>query len=95
MSKEQEFINLAKTYEKLSEELDTVREELTVAMVALGVDKYAQDDETGAVYKTVKPNGTFVAFRDIGYKRTNLEGEKGGGGTVLSKKEAQEAGFNL
>ncbi len=93
MTREQQFIDLAKRYEKARAEVDALRDELNAAMLSLGYDKYAQDSETGAVYKTVKPNGTFTYYRDIDYKRTALDGERGG--TVLSKKEAQEAGFIL
>ena len=95
MANEMVFVELAKKYEKLREELDLVREQLNTAMLLVGVDFYAQDPVSSAVYKTYKPNGTFTYYREIDYKRTNLEGEKGGGGTVLSKKEAEEAGFVL
>lgn len=93
MTKEEQFIKLAKEYETQKDLAETIREELEQSMLALGYDKYAQDPETGAVYKTVKPEGTFVAYRNITFKRTALDGERGG--TVLSKKEAEEAGFNL
>lgn len=92
MSKEK-FIELAKKLEQQQEEINATREELTKVMLEVGYDQYAQDPQTGLVYKTVKPNGTFIYFRDIDYKRTAKEGERGG--TVLSKKEAQEAGFSL
>ena len=92
MSKEK-FVELAKKYEKQQEEISATREELTAVMAALGVDTYAQDPETLAVYKIIKPLGTFTYYRDIDYKRTALEGERGG--TVLAKKEAEEAGFIL
>jgi hypothetical protein len=93
MTNEETFIKLAKEYERQRDLLDAIREELEQAELALGYDKYAQDPETGAVYKTVKPEGTFVPYRTITFKRTALEGERGG--TVLSKKEAEEAGFSL
>jgi len=93
MTKEETFIKLAKEYETQKDLLDTIREELEVAANDLGVDRYAQDPETGAVYKVIRPEGTFVSYRAIGFKRTALEGERGG--TVLSKKEAEEAGFVL
>lgn len=92
MSKER-FVELAKETERLHDELQAKFEELNKVMTELGIDTYAQDPVTLAVYKIIKPNGTFVAFRDIGYKRTALEGERGG--TVLAKKEAEEAGFVL
>lgn len=93
MTKEQRFIDLAKRYESLQDEMDLLREDMNETMLALGYDTYAQDPETGAVYKIIKPEGTFVAYRTIAYKRTALDGERGG--TVLSKKEAQEAGFDV
>lgn len=89
----EKFIELAKKYEKQSEELDKTREELAAVMTDLGVGTYVQDPVTNAVYKVVEPNGTFMYYRKIDYKRTALDGERGG--TVLSKKEAQEAGFIL
>lgn len=91
--KSKEFLELAKQFEKASDEFNALRERLITAMIRLGVDQYVQDPETKAVYKIIKPAGTFVPFREIDYKRTALEGERGG--TVLSKKEATEAGFIL
>ena len=93
MTKEQRFIDLAKRHEDLQAEMNLLREDMTAAMLDLGVDKYAQDPETMAVYKIIKPLGAFTYYRDIDYKRTALDGERGG--TVLSKKEAEEAGFIL
>lgn len=92
MSKER-FVELAKKLEQQQKEVNVTREELTSVMQGLGLDTYAQDPETLAVYKIIKPNGTFMYYRDIDYKRTALEGEKGG--TVLAKSEAQEMGFIL
>ena len=92
MSKEK-FVELAKKMESQQKEINVTRDELTAVMTALGIDTYAQDPETLAVYKIIKPNGTFMYYKDIDYKRTALEGEKGG--TVLAKSEAQEAGFIL
>ncbi len=93
--KEEKFVELARYYEELKERLNAVREELDSVMLDLNCDHYVQDPSTLAVYKIYKPQGTFVSFRNLDYKRTSLEGEKGGGSTVLSKKEAQEAGFIL
>lgn len=92
-TKEQKFIRLAKEMEALSEAYAAKKEELNQAMVELGVDTYVQCPDTLIVYKIVKPSGTFVSFREIDYKRTAKEGERGG--TVLAKKEAEEAGFTL
>lgn len=87
------FIRLAKQAEELQEKLNEVRNQLNTVMVELKEGTYIQDPETLAVYKIVKPLGRFVHYVDLDYKRTALAGEKGG--TVLSKKEAQEAGFVL
>ena len=89
------FIELAKKLEAIEKERDVVREELEKEMLEIGIDALVQDPDTKAVYKTYRPTGTFISFREIDYKRTNLPGEKGGGPSVLSKKEAQEAGFEL
>lgn len=92
-TKEQRFIRLAKEMEAKSEEMNALREELNAAMADMGVNTYAQDPVTLLVYKVIKPQGTFTYFRDLDYKRTAKEGEKGG--TVLAKSEAEEAGFTL
>lgn len=87
------FIELATQYENLSDQISAVRTDLEVIMKELKVDSYVQDPATLLVYKIVKPNGTFMYYRDIDYKRTAKEGERGG--TVLAKKEAEEQGFTL
>lgn len=87
------FITLAQQYESLKDQMSAVRTDLEVVMKEIGLDTFTQDPVTLLVYKIVKPNGTFMYYRDIDFKRTAKEGEKGG--TVLSKKEAQEAGFVL
>jgi hypothetical protein len=89
------FLELAKKSEKLQEELTKLNEELQIEMKTLAVGQYVQDPETLAVYKIIVPTGTFVSFKPLDYKRTNIEGEKGGGPSVLAKKEAEEAGFVL
>lgn len=89
------FLELAKKSEKLLEELKKTQEELDTEMKLIGLEKYIQDPDTLAVYKIIEPNGTFISFKKIDYKRTNLEGEKGGGPSVLAKKEAEELGFKL
>jgi len=89
------FLELAKKFEKLQEEMNKTREDLEGEMINIGLEKYIQDPDTLAVYKIIVPTGTFVSFRQIDYKRTNLDGEKGGGPSVLAKKEAEEKGFIL
>jgi hypothetical protein len=90
---QKEFVRLAAKYEAIKDELDDTREKLQSVMKEVGLDTYTQDPNTLLVYKIHKPNGTFMYYRDIDFKRTAKEGEKGG--TVLSKKEAEEAGFTL
>lgn len=90
--KQVRFLELAKYQEELKGKLDEVRQELTSLMTELGIGTYIQDNDSLAVYKVVKPQGTFMYYKDIDYVRTALEGERAGS---LSKKEAEEAGFTL
>jgi hypothetical protein len=89
----EKFLALAYEIERYEELLVARKKELHAVMVDLKEGSYIQDPATLVVYKIVKPNGRFVYYSDLDYKRTALPGEKGG--TVLSKKEAQEAGFDL
>lgn len=93
-NQQKRFFELAIRYEKLSEEMNQVREEMEVIMNMLGVNSYHQDPETQLVYKVVEPSGTFIYFRKIDFRRTNRLGENRGG-SALSKKEATEAGFTI
>ena len=86
------FIAATERYEQVKKELDAAREELEKCALALGYGAYVQDPETSLVYKIVKPNGSFVYYRDIEYVRTAKDGERAG---TLSKKEAEGAGFIL
>ena len=90
---QEKFIELALKEEALQEQLNQVRNELKAVMTDLKEGTYIQDPITLTVYKIVKPQGRFIYYSDLDYKRTALEGEKGG--NVLSKKEAQEQGFSL
>jgi hypothetical protein len=92
LEKETTFLELARKYEELKKDLSDVRKNLDEAMLQLGVGIYLQDPETLAVYKLVKPTGTFTYYKEIDYERTVLEGERRGS---LSKKEAEEAGYTL
>lgn len=71
------------------EELDKATEEL-VATVGLGF--YFQCPVTGSIYKTIKPEGRFVEYKEVGYHRTKRGDEKRGD---LSVKEAEEHGFTI
>ena len=72
---------------KYWEDLDAATE---AVVKEIGLNKYFQDPTTGLVYKTVKPDGRFVDYKDVGYVRTKKPDEKRGD---LSMKEAIEAGF--
>ena len=86
------FLELAKKSEKLQDELNGIKTEMTVLMKELCISAVFQDMETLAVYKIIKPKGTYMYYKDIDYVRTALEGEGSGS---LSKKEAESLGFNL
>lgn len=90
--KEATFLENAKKYEALQEQLNQVRESLVTSMTDLGLGTYVQDLESGLVYKVTKPTGTFMYYRDIDYVRTAKATERAG---TLSKKEAEEAGFTV
>jgi len=92
MSKQTNFLENAKKYEELQEQLFAVRDALNASMVDLGIGTYVQDADSGLVYKITKPSGTFVHFKDIDYTRTAKATERAG---TLSKKEAEEAGFAI
>lgn len=84
------FVELAKRYEQAKEALNQLGLELAASLNLLEINSYFQDETTNIVYKIVKPKGTFVAYKDVDYVRTALEGERQGS---LSKKEANEKGF--
>lgn len=76
-------------------EIEKYYEDLAQALKDLefesGVDSYFQGPD-GVVYKVVKPTGTFVAYKELGYHRTKRPDEDRG---TLSVKEAQAAGFKV
>lgn len=94
MNKEEQFIflNLVNEYEETKERLSELSEELKLTLAKYALGTYVQDPDSGVVYKIVKPNGTFVYYKEIDYVRTVKEGEERG---TLSKKEAEGAGFVL
>lgn len=87
------FLELSKKYEKLKEEFKAIKTEMHEVLEEIGVGEYFQDPSTKLVYKVEVPQGTFISFDKIGYKRTKTAEEHGSG--KLAKKEAQEAGFEL
>ena len=86
------FLELAKKYEELKDELKQVRIDLESTMMAMGVDTRLQDPIDGVVYQIVESNGQWVSYSKIDYIRTRKGNEKAG---TLSLKKAEEWGFKL
>lgn len=86
------FLELAKKYETMKDEMDKIREELTSSMNSLGLNAFIQDPETNVVYQVIEPTGVFTYFKKIDYVRTKKGEERAGS---LSMKKAEEAGFKL
>ena len=86
------FLELAKRYEELTEEMKTLKPELQALMTEIKVGTMFQDPTTLLVYQIQLPKGRYVYFEPIDYVRTKKDTEKSGD---LSKKAAEEAGFVL
>ena len=87
------LFQFANEVEDLKAQLKHKQGQLEQVMTKLGLNTYHQDPISGIVYKIHKPEGTYIEYRTISYKRTALPGEKGG--TVLAKSEAESMGFVL
>lgn len=85
------FFDLVNRYESLNKERKQVWEEIESIANQLGIGSYHQDTDL-TVYKIVKPTGTYVEYRSVGYERTAKANESRG---TLSKKEAEENGFAI
>lgn len=81
--------------ERKKEEVKKYFDELNAACVAvskeIGINGYFQDEQ-GIVYKVVIPEGKFVHFEHISYKRTRRPNEERGD---LSMKEAESVGYKV
>ncbi len=86
------FLEVVKLYEKTKSEFKCLTEQLEFALTFLPIGGYFQDPETLAVYHIVVPKGKFVSFDKLSYERTALKGESRGS---MSRKEAEEKGFDL
>jgi len=85
-------LELIKKFEDLKDRMVVAKQEMEEALTALGIGDYFQDPVTKIVYKTEKPNGTFVHFSSIGFARTKKPEERAGS---LAKTEAISNGFLL
>jgi hypothetical protein len=86
------MVDLVSEKEELKNQLKNVDAKLEKVMLTLGLGETFQAKD-GTVFKIQEPTGTFITFKKVDYLRTRKEGEKGG--NYLSKKEAQELGFDL
>ena len=89
---QKKFLEIAKRYEVLKEEMKALKPTLQDLMTEIGVGTMFQDPETMLVYKIEVPTGTFISFDPINYVRTKKTGETKGS---LSKSDAEAAGFTL
>ncbi len=89
---QQKFLEIAKRYEVLKEEMKALKPTLQDLMTEIGVGEMFQDPSTGLVYKIEVPTGTYISFDPINYVRTKKAGETKGS---LSKSDAEAAGFTL
>jgi hypothetical protein len=93
LDNQEQLFQLAGEIEALKEELKYKQERLDVVLMVLGPNTYHQDSVNGVVYKVHVPQGTFIEYKHIAYKRTGMPGEKGG--HLLAKVEAEAQGFKL
>jgi len=89
---QQQFLKLVEEFETIKKRIKEIKPELDQALTQIGIGSYFQNPEDNTVYKVTAPEGRFVYFDKISYDRTKKEDEKRGS---LSKKEAQEQGFEL
>lgn len=85
------FVELERKKEDIKKFFDELNDACSAVAREVGINGYFQDDQ-GIVYKVVIPDGKFVHFEKISYKRTRRPNEDRGD---LSLKEAESAGFKV
>ena len=85
------FVELEKKKKEIKKFFEELDEAILAVAQEIGIDGFFQDVE-GTVYQVVKPKGTFMPYKDVGYLRTRRIDETRGD---LSAKAAKEAGFVL
>ena len=85
------FVELERKKEDIKKYFDELNQACEALSKEIGINGYFQDDQ-GIVYKVIIPEGKFVHFEKISYKRTKRPNEERGD---LSMKEAEGAGFKL
>ena len=88
---QQNFVNLEKQKEKVKEYFESLKKAVDELAKEVGLNGFFQDEE-GTVYKVVEPEGRYVNYERISYKRTRRLNEERGD---LSLKEAEAAGFTV
>jgi len=86
------FVELEKRKEEVKQYFKDLEAAAHAVADEIGIGKYFQDEESGIVYKIVKPKGRYVEYEEYGYARTRRDGEDKG---TLSIKEARENGFTV
>jgi hypothetical protein len=85
------LIDLDKKKEEVKRFFEELDEATKAVQAELGMDGHFQDTD-GTVYQIVKPEGTFIQYKDVSYIRTRREGEKKGG---LSLTKARDLGYEV
>ena len=85
------FVALEKQKEQIKIFQKEFQETLEKLQEELGPNGHFQDDE-GTVYQLEIPEGKFVYFDKLGYKRTRRQGEVRGD---LALSKAEELGYKL
>jgi hypothetical protein len=88
---QKKFVELERKKEEVKKYFDELNAACLAVSKEVGINGYFQDDH-GIVYKVVVPEGKFVHFEQISYKRTKRPHERAGD---LSMKEAESVGFKL
>ena len=83
------FVELEKRKEQVKSYFESLKKAVDEVAKEVGINGFFQDEE-GTVYKVVEPEGRFVNYERISYKRTRRLNEERGD---LSIKDAEAAGF--
>jgi hypothetical protein len=88
---QKKFVELEKQKVKVKEYFENLKKAVDEIAEEVGVGGFFQDEE-GTVYKVVEPEGRYINYEKLSYKRTRRVGEERGD---LSIKDAEAAGFTV
>jgi hypothetical protein len=88
---QKKFVELEKQKVKVKEYFENLKKAVDEIAKEVGVGGFFQDEE-GTVYKVVEPEGRYVNYEKLSYKRTRRVDEERGD---LSIKDAEAAGFTV